>query len=122
MIKADSDEFYAPDDEAEQIAKAYKEVTKWDLVPVWAKIALYLSMISVIASCWMVQIFPDYCFAAYELTHSISVHLNGDWTNFVKPIGLIAIILFAVSIVFLNIFSSWATVSKRFSERWRCFV
>jgi len=97
------------EDEAERVNKAYKEVTEWKLVPWCAKATLILSMLCIIASCWMVQMFQDRCFEDYELTHSITEHLDGDWKNFLKPVGTLAILLFIFSIILLQFFSIWAT-------------
>lgn len=94
---------------AEERKKAYTEVTKWHTVPLWAKTTLILSLTTMITCCYMVQIFQDSCFAEYALTYTIKENLEGDWTKLVLPLGRIALILFVISMVFLNIFTTWAT-------------
>jgi len=96
------------DDKLDEDNKAYAEVTQWHRVPVFAKGILYLSLTCMIISCYMVQLFSDDCFTEYQLTYTIDQHLDGEWTNIVKPLGLIAIILFSTSAVLLQIFIAWA--------------
>lgn len=99
------------DDETAQKNEAYKQVTQWHLVPSWAKFFLLLSLVCMIMSCYMVQLFQDGAFTPYQLTYTISQHLNGDWKNLVKPLGLVVLLLFAASILFYTVFHSWAKVS-----------
>jgi len=96
------------DDKLEEQTKAYIEVTQWHVVPTMAKFILYLSLTCMIISCYLVQLFSDDCFADYQLTYTIDQHLDGEWTNIVKPLGWKALILFAVSVVLLQIFTTWA--------------
>lgn len=96
------------DDKLEEQNKAYSEVTQWHRVPVLAKFILYLSLICMMISCYLVQLFSDDCFTEYQLTYTIDQHLDGEWSNIVKPLGLKALILFAVSVVLLQIFTTWA--------------
>jgi hypothetical protein len=66
-----------------------------------------------IASCYMVQLFADQCFREYQLTYTIEQHLDGDWKNIVKPLGVVANLLFLFSLVLLYVFRSWAMVSPQ---------
>jgi len=102
-------EVKAADDESEKVSGAYADVTKWHCMPLWSRATLYTSTLCVIICCWLVQMFPGYCFVKYELTDTISDDLDGDWKNFFKPLGLVSIALFVVSACLLHVFSSWAT-------------
>merc|ERR1712038_50643 len=96
------------DDKQELKNKVYKEVTEWSLVPGWAKFILIFSLICMITSCYVVQLFQEDAFTPYQLTYTIEKHLHGDWKNLVKPLGLVALILFGVSIVLFMVFVHWA--------------
>lgn len=99
------------DDEQEASNEAFKEVTQWHLVPWFARFILLLALFSVITSCYMMQIFYDSAFTAYQLTYTIDEHLDGDWKNLVKPLGSIALLLFAATTVLQILFNAWAKVS-----------
>lgn len=101
------------DDADIAINEAYQEVTQWKELPSFAQIFLLLSLACMITSCYMIQLFQDDSFAEYQLTYNIKDHLNGDWKNLVKPIGLVAILLFLGSIVFLLVFKTWANWKAR---------
>jgi len=101
------------DDKVEVLNKAYDEVVQWQCVPKVLKLVLCLSLACMIVCCYMVQLFADNCFAEYQLTYTIDEHLNGDWKNIVLPLGGVALILFATSIVFLSIFTTWAKRGAR---------
>lgn len=96
------------DDEQIKINEAYNEVTQWNLVPTWAKFLLILSLVFMILSCYMVQLFQEDAFVPYQLTYTIERHLEGDWKNIVKPLGRVALLLFVASIFFFSIFLFWA--------------
>lgn len=101
------------DRETGKKAKIFKEVTKWEHVPRWAQLCLLTSLVTMISSCYMVQLFPNDTFAEYQLTDTIDKALEGDWKKLVKPIGFISIILFSASIFFLVIFVSWANFTTK---------
>ena len=61
----------------------------------------------------MVQFFQDLCFTRYELTYTIDENLGGKWTNLVKPLGFVAILLFLASLLLLFFFQSWATIESK---------
>lgn len=102
------------EDKAAAGIEAYKEVTQWFLVPVWAKIILICSLVTIITSFYMLQLFYEEAFTQYELTSTIDEHLDGDWKNLVRPLGQVALILFVVSTVLVILFNSWANVSGSF--------
>mmetsp|Transcript_1757 Transcript_1757/g.1957 ORF Transcript_1757/g.1957 Transcript_1757/m.1957 type:complete len:902 (-) Transcript_1757:112-2817(-) len=107
------------DDKQVLEVEAYREVTVWNNVPIWAKFLLVLSLTSMITCCYMVQLFQEDAFTAYQLTYTIDKHLDGDWTNLIKPVGFVALVLFAASIFFYIIFSIWAKgqARKRLKEK-----
>lgn len=107
------EEVKAADERDEAIVQAYEEVTQWGSLPLWAKSILSVSLTSMIASCYMVQLFADQCFREYQLTYTIEQHLDGDWKNIVKPLGVVANLLFLFSLVLLYVFRSWAMVSPQ---------
>mmetsp|Transcript_16023 Transcript_16023/g.30228 ORF Transcript_16023/g.30228 Transcript_16023/m.30228 type:complete len:866 (-) Transcript_16023:328-2925(-) len=102
------EEVKAADERDEAIVHAYEEVTQWGSLPTLAKSCLTMSLISMIASCYMVQLFADQCFREYQLTYTIEQHLDGDWKNIVKPLGIVANILFLFSLILLYLYRSWA--------------
>lgn len=101
------------DDADIAINEAYQEVTQWRELPTAAQILLLISLACMITSCYMIQLFQNDSFAEYQLTYNIKDHLNGDWKNLVKPIGLVAILLFLASMFFLMIFRCWANGKAR---------
>ncbi len=96
------------DEKQVDIRNAYKVVTKWKKVPVWAQMILILSLSSMITSCYMIQLFQDDAFTEYQLTYTIDDHLGGNWRNLVKPVGWGGLLLFVCSLFLLFIFNSWA--------------
>jgi len=98
------------DDSTERYNAAYKRVTKWSLVPSWAKYLILVSVGCMILSCYMVQLFQEDAFTPYQLNNDVEQHLNGDWKNLVKPLGTIALLVFVVSLIFFTIFLCWAKV------------
>lgn len=101
------------DDEAVAMNEAYEEVTEWQKVPMLARFCILSSLGCVGTSCYIVQLFQEDAFTEYQLTSTIDAQLKGDWTNLVKPIGNVALLLFAASLVFLFIFRMWANFEAR---------
>jgi len=96
------------DEKGEVRRKAYREISKWEKLPWLAKVTLILSLMSMITTCYLVQIFAADCFVEYQLTYNIDVHLNGDWRNLVKPLGVVANYLLLSSTVLYLLFNFWA--------------
>jgi len=101
------------DERGEAIDTAYDEVTQWRSLPALAKGVLGASLATMITSCYMVQLFADLCFTEYQLTYTIEQHLDGDWKNLVKPLGIVANCLLLGSVVLLYGFRSWAMVRAK---------
>lgn len=95
-------------DKGEALANMYDEVTEWDSVPRWAKICLSLALAFMTISCYMVQFYQDQCFTPFDLSSTIDEHLGGRWTNLVRPLGIIALLLFCVSLLLFYAYISWA--------------
>jgi len=96
------------EDQEESFRKAYVEVTNWKEVPLIMKLILTLSVACMIACCYLVQLFSMDCFVPYKLTDTIAVELHGNWLNLVKPLGWIALSLFAGSLFLFTVFYMWA--------------
>lgn len=96
------------DERDEAHKEAYAEVSHWSNIPFLAKFILTLALTCMIVSCYMVQLFTTYCFRDYQLTYTIEDNLDGDWTSILRPLGVVANLLFAASVVLLMIFTSWA--------------
>lgn len=101
------------EDKEEDLNRCYTEVTQWQLVPWTAKLTLQLSLVCMVACCYMVQLFSSLCFADYQLTYTIDENLGGDWTNLILPLGRGALLLFVVSLVLLYFFRTWAKCEAR---------
>ncbi|KAL3929345.1 MAG: hypothetical protein SGBAC_012252 [Bacillariaceae sp.] len=93
--------------------KCYKEVTKWEIVPFFPKMILRLAVVTMIVSCYLVQLFAKSCFAEYELTYTIDNNLDGDWTNLLLPLGRVASLLFLVSCMLQYGYIKWAEYEAR---------
>ena len=103
------EEVKALEDYETVIEHKYKEVTHWKVVPGFAKTHLILSVLCIIASCYIVQIFRDQAFKAYVLTDTIDAKLDGDWKNIAEPLGIFSMALSVVSILLFQLFTSWAS-------------
>lgn len=95
------------------INNAYAEVVEWSSLPTFPQLLLIISLACMITSCYITQVFQEDAFAEYELTYTIEDHLEGDWKNLVKPIGLVSIVLFGASLLFLFMFRTWAMSKAR---------
>lgn len=102
------EEVKVAEDKAEYGQKVYSDVTQWNLVPRLAKFTMYLALVSMVSCCYMVQLFPNKCFAEYELTDTISGKLDGNWANLFLPLGRLAVLIFLVSCLLLWCFITWA--------------
>eukprot|EP00050_Salpingoeca_kvevrii_P011627 m.16864 g.16864 ORF g.16864 m.16864 type:complete len:889 (-) comp3542_c0_seq1:1263-3929(-) len=78
--------------------------------PLWAKIVLVLGAFCSAMACYLIVAFPTKTFEAYEVTDTISDRLDGNALNIVtKPLGWVVIGLTVMTIVFLKVFSTWAS-------------
>lgn len=101
-------EVKALEDAEEEYNRIYADVTRWRVVPVWAKCCLLLSLLTIVIPCYTNTLFLSSSFATFELTSTISEDLNGNVWNFVEPLGWWSLGSFFVSMVFLKVFFSWA--------------
>jgi hypothetical protein len=104
------------DDRDDNMKKCYASVTQWRSISFCMKAVLVSSVVTITASCYMVQFFSSLCFVGHELTDSVSENLEGNVANLFLPLGWAAIGLFSASIVFLQIFIKWGNVSCCFSS------
>lgn len=104
---ADDKEVKDADEKEEHLRKCYGTATQWNAIPLWSKLILIFSLVSITASCYMVQFFPYRCFVDHSLTDSIYDNLGGNLGNLFLPLGWTSLALFAASIIFLEIFSIW---------------
>uniref|UniRef100_A0A7S0C0J6 Uncharacterized protein n=1 Tax=Proboscia inermis TaxID=420281 RepID=A0A7S0C0J6_9STRA len=96
-------------DERESYGKeVYAQATKWSVVPFRQKIVLVSSLTYAIASCYMVFLFPEYCFVEFGLTSTIERDLNGNFLNLIQPMGILSCALLAISCSLLAIFLHWS--------------
>jgi len=96
------------DAKAKKYGAAYDKVVIWGNVPFLIKMILISSAYLMLSCCYLLVIFGPLCFEDYDLMYTISENLGGDWKNLVLPLGRTALNLFAVSILSLLIFRSWA--------------
>lgn len=101
------------EEKEEHFRRCFKEVTRWEIVPFFPKMFLRLSVVTMILSCYMVQLFASSSFAEYELTYTIDDNLDGDWANLLLPLGRVASLLFIVSCVLLYGYLKWAEYEAR---------
>ena len=100
------------DERDEQMKKCYSSVTQWRSISVVQKIILASAVVCITASCYMVQFFSSLCFRGHELTDSIDENLEGSFLHVFLPLGWVAIGLFLMSIILLQIFIKWGDVSS----------
>jgi hypothetical protein len=97
------------DEESAKVAVFRKRVVVWSNVPIFFKLCLILSVLFMMACCYILVIFSKQSFRDYDLMFTIDEHLEGNWMNVVKPLGRKALLFFFVSIVFFQMFSMWAS-------------
>lgn len=102
------EEVKTKEDKEAIVKECYKEVTQWHLVPLVPKVTLVTSLITMVAACYLVQLFSSSCFESYELTYTITDNLGGDWKNILLPLGRVASLLFLVACLQLWGFTAWA--------------
>jgi len=113
------EEVKVKDDAEEALNAAYLEVIQWEKLPISMKIILYLAVFFMIVFCYGIQLYQEGCFENYQLTDTIELQLEGQWTNLVKkPLGWISISIFFVSIIFFLVFKIWAKreAAKQYEE------
>mmetsp|Transcript_1860 Transcript_1860/g.4201 ORF Transcript_1860/g.4201 Transcript_1860/m.4201 type:complete len:845 (+) Transcript_1860:54-2588(+) len=101
------------EEKEEELRRCYKEVTRWEIVPFFPKMILRLAVVTMIVSCYLVQLFAKSSFAEYELTYTIEKNLDGDWANLLLPLGRVASALFLASCTLLYVYVKWAGYQAR---------
>jgi len=101
------------DDKTAQLKRCYRDATRWDVVPVAAKLLLLAALGCILVSSYMVQIFSSRCFVPHTLTDSIEDNLDGNILHLFLPMGWVAVSLFCISLMFLYLFESWGQRKAR---------
>ena len=68
-------------------------------------VSLCVSVLEQVMACYIAMSYASYCFATFELTDSVREDLDGDWTNFLTPLGWAVIIMFICSSLLLYLFN-----------------
>jgi len=95
------------DEESAKVAAVRNRVKVWSNVPCFMKMMLILSVMLMITSFYILVAFGSECFEDYGLMYTIEENLGGDWTNIVKPLGRLALLLSVLSYVLFWIFGRW---------------
>jgi len=106
-------EVEAADAEVSKLDAVRERVTVWSNVPIVYKLSLIASFLSMVACCYLLVLFSEQSFKDYDLLYTINEHLGGNWTNLVKPLGRVALLLCVVSYIFFSFFNSWANRETR---------
>mmetsp|Transcript_9953 Transcript_9953/g.20302 ORF Transcript_9953/g.20302 Transcript_9953/m.20302 type:complete len:845 (-) Transcript_9953:102-2636(-) len=96
------------DDKAAKKAKIFHDVTKWGILPRFMKAFLLSALSFMIISCYLTMVFSTNCFEPFEMTSKVADLPGGKAMNLFKGGGWIAISLFALSTIQVQIFNKWA--------------
>ena len=103
----DDQEVKEADEKAAHLRRCYQTATKWEVLPWLPKISLGASLLLIVTSSYMVQLFSGYCFIPHTLTDSIDENLDGKVANLFLPLGWVSVGLFGASGVLLFLFMTW---------------
>jgi len=95
------------DEKAAHLKRCYRDVTQWNVMPFLPRLLIQTSLVCIVTSCYMVQLFSSSCFTPHSLTDSIDDNLDGKVSNIFLPLGWVSVSLFCISIVLIYIFESW---------------
>ena len=95
------------DEKAAHLKRCYRDITQWNVMPFLPRLLIQTSLVCIVTSCYMVQLFSSLCFTPHSLTDSIDDNLDGKVSNIFRPLGWAAVCLFCISIVLIYIFESW---------------
>lgn len=109
----DDEEVKKYDDISNQRARKRAYVSQWRLLPQWLKFVLASGVVSEIASAYLFQLFGARCFLNFEITDSISVVLNDNVLNIIKPLGWVGIGMFAYGCFTLIVLGRWISFKVR---------
>jgi len=88
--------------------KNYAHVTKWKRVPPLQKLILRSAVVLMVLSCYIVTLGKPYSFAKFEMTDTIEEALDGNWRNFILPLGWWALSFLFASLLLFTGFRVWA--------------
>ena len=112
------DEVRAADAVAKRKKLRYRQLTKWEVLPNFAKATLIVSIILMVLCCYLVQLYSTECFEEYELTDKIRDVLDSKWYKLIKwPLGYVATFMFLASCLFYVVFQVWASRMVTRDER-----
>jgi len=102
------------DDKIAESEQMYLEVTRWDRLPVFIKISLGISFVTIVVSSYIAYFWDTSCFEEYGLTDSIAKRLDGSFWNLFKwPAGWAVMIMFGISCVFYLVYYCWAKMKTK---------
>ena len=84
-------------------AAAAARASEWHRLPRWLRRVVQGGAVAMVTSCYIVQFFSSSCFIAFEITDDIGEKLGGNALNVVRPLGRVAMALFAVACVCLQV-------------------
>ncbi|GMI19889.1 hypothetical protein TrRE_jg8661 [Triparma retinervis] len=102
------EEVKAADDLSAKKAKIFHKVTRWSILPRFMKLWLLSGIFFMIISCYLTMAFSGSCFEVFEMTSKVVDLPDGKAMNLFKPKGMVAILLFVVSTIQVQVFKSWA--------------
>jgi len=99
-------------------ARRFWKTLSWDSLPCWVRSALVLSLVCMEASVILLtgpwkKIIGKSCFKTFGLQSSITNDLDGNPLAIIRPLGWIALAFAAMSMVFLIVFYTYASFSRR---------
>ena len=69
----------------------------WYLLPLKWRIVLIISIITMSISCYLTTLYPSECFKSFAINDKVSKKLDGKWTNIIRPLGFVSLVLFNLS-------------------------
>jgi hypothetical protein len=97
------------DEKQKYIDVVYAKCTEWKQLPTAQWFLLLSGFLEMQVSCYLTMLLSASCFSTFEMTSEIKDLGSGNPVmNLVKPLGWLAIILFALSAFQLQLFGKWA--------------
>ena len=103
MIPYD-DEILAATEISNSRSKEIKQELEWVKLPHKWKIIIILSIGTLSIACYITTLYPSNCFRSFAVNDRVSKRLNGNWTNIIRPLGLITLSLFSFSSLLYGLF------------------
>ena len=103
----DDQEVKEIDEKEAHLKRCYQTATQWEVLPWLPKISLGASLVLIVTSSYMVQLFSANCFIPHTLTDSIGENLDGKVSNLFLPLGWVSVAFFGLSCFLLFLFMTW---------------